>query len=144
MTRKSAMLVSVQLVCIVILVVTGPVIPRQLWPLIAMCAGITLIVWAVAKIRFYNLRIEPEPSKESRLITSGPFRLIRHPMYSGGMLIGVAWVWNDFSLLRLFMLVILFVDFLVKLHYEERLLTERFPEYAEYMKRTKRLVPFVY
>ena len=144
MTRKSATLVSVQLICIAVLVVTGRVIPQQLGPFVMMCAGVALIVWAVVKIRFYNLRIEPEPSKEAKLITSGPFRFIRHPMYSGGTLIGLAWVWDELSLLRLFVFVILFIDFLVKLHYEERLLTERFPEYLDYKKRTKRLVPLVY
>ena len=144
MTNKSTVLVSVQLICIAVLVVKGPVIPQQPWPLIVMCAGVALIVWAVAKIRFYNLRIEPEVAEQARLITSGPFRFIRHPMHSGGTLIGLAWVWDEFSPLRLFVFVILFIDFLVKLHYEERLLTERFPEYLDYKKRTKRLVPLVY
>ena len=144
MSRTSVALVTTQLICIALLVVTGPVIPQKFPALVLLCAGVALILWAIGMIGFYNLRIEPEVSQHAKLITRGPFAVIRHPMYSGGILISTAWVSNEFSVLRLIIAVILVTDFMVKLRYEEGLLKARFPEYGTYMKGTKRLVPFVY
>jgi len=144
MSRTSITTVAIQLICIALLVLTGPVIPRELPALVLMGAGVALIFWAIASIGLYNLRVEPEVSKNAKLITWGPFRVIRHPMYSGGILIAAAWIWNDFTALRVIVGLVLAANFIVKLHHEERLLAARFPEYGTYMKGTKRLVPFVY
>lgn len=144
MTKKSAVLVTVQLTCIAALVLTGPVIPGKIPALIVAGAGATLLVWAIAAMRLPNLRIQPEVAQNATLVTQGPYRVIRHPMYAGGMLIAAGWVWNDFTVMRMLAALILLLDYIVKLAYEETLLRERFPEYAEYMQRTKRLLPFIY
>jgi protein-S-isoprenylcysteine O-methyltransferase Ste14 len=78
------------------------------------------------------------------LVTSGPYRYIRHPMYSGGLVAaigsaivcGSAWV---------FLTVILGALFLWRVGAEDRLMAQQFPnEYPEYKRRTKALIPFVW
>jgi len=88
------------------------------------------------------LRIE----EEHRLVTTGIYGVIQHPIYGGG-LIGVAGVYTAFrSLVTL--VVVTTVYFLVIRHrllFEERMLVEKFgDEYRDYMKRTKRLIPLIY
>ena len=144
MTKKSAITVSVQLVCIAVLVLTGPVIPRNPVALTLAGAGVAVIAWAVVVMGFYNLRIEPDVHEQARLVTRGPYRMIRHPMYTGGTLIVAGWLWEDFTWIRLIVGLLLVADFMVKLRYEERLRMERFAEYTDYVRRTKRLVPYVY
>ncbi len=144
MTTKSAVLVSVQLVCIAVLVLSGPVIPTKLPSQVVSGAGLFIIVWAATTLGMNNLRVQPEPGAQATLVIRGPYGAIRHPMYTGGMLIAIGWVWNEFSVLRLIAALALLLDFLVKLRYEERLLSERFPEYRAYMRESKRLVPWVY
>jgi protein-S-isoprenylcysteine O-methyltransferase Ste14 len=87
-----------------------------------------------------------EIRKEHTLITSGPYRKVRHPMYSDMML----WL-VSFALVTanwFYALVIstgLAILFSVRIPDEEKLMTERFGEqYREYMRQTKRLIPFIF
>jgi protein-S-isoprenylcysteine O-methyltransferase Ste14 len=87
-----------------------------------------------------------EIRKEHTLITSGPYRKVRHPMYSDMMLWLVSFALvtaNWFYALTISMgLAILFS---VRIPDEERLMLERFGEqYRAYMKRTKRLIPYIF
>jgi protein-S-isoprenylcysteine O-methyltransferase Ste14 len=81
-----------------------------------------------------------------QLITSGIFRYIRHPIYSGALL-GVFGFYLAYrSLIVLIAVSIIhFLIFKHRLLFEEGILTEEFgEEYKEYMKRTKRLIPYLY
>jgi protein-S-isoprenylcysteine O-methyltransferase Ste14 len=84
------------------------------------------------------------PRRGAALVTSGPYRWVRHPMYVAQALIavgaplalGVRWV----RLLTVPALIVL----AARVALEERALARAFPEYPQYAARTKRVVPFVY
>jgi protein-S-isoprenylcysteine O-methyltransferase Ste14 len=81
-----------------------------------------------------------------QLITTGIFRFIRHPIYAGGI-IGVFGFYFAFhSLIVLIVLTITyFIIFRHRLLFEEKLLVEEFGEdYREYVKQTKKLIPYLY
>jgi protein-S-isoprenylcysteine O-methyltransferase len=85
-------------------------------------------------------------ARDHRLIDSGPYRFIRHPTYTGFLMIvlglGLSFA-NVASLLILFVPVLCCL--LWRIHIEEQALTEAFGEqYCIYMRRTKRLIPFIY
>jgi protein-S-isoprenylcysteine O-methyltransferase Ste14 len=81
-----------------------------------------------------------------KLVTTGIFRYIRHPIYAGG-LIGIVGLLLTFRSVVM-LLVFSTLYFLVLRHrllFEEEMLTEEFgEEYRKYVKRTKRLIPFLY
>ena len=84
-------------------------------------------------------------ASEQRLVEGGPYKLIRHPAYTGLLItllgFGVSFT-NWLSLLALMGCMLL--GFGYRIHVEERALQERFGQrYQEYMQRTKRLIPFV-
>lgn len=95
-------------------------------------------------MRLANLHILPDVRPNAQLIQRGPYRLIRHPMYSALLLTTGALILDAFSWLRLGFWLALVVDLLLKLHYEEGLLSTHYPGYTAYQQQTKRLIPFVY
>jgi protein-S-isoprenylcysteine O-methyltransferase Ste14 len=86
----------------------------------------------------------PYPKDEGMLIETGPYRLVRHPMYCGGILISLGWALWVHSWLTLGYVMVLFVFFDIKSRCEEHWLKAKFSDYAAYQKRVRKLIPFVY
>lgn len=111
--------------------------------LVLFLAGLGLAVWA----RLYIGRNWGTPMSQKddpELVTSGPYRWIRHPIYSGIILamIGTA---VALSPLWLVPVAILGAYFIYSATREERYMVERFPDtYPAYKRSTKMLIPFLF
>lgn len=141
---QSILLVTIQLAAIFFLLLTGPLIAMQpVWLALEILAGVVGL-WALRAMGLRQLRVGPDVADKARFVKSGPYRFVRHPMYLSVLLFAGALVGNHFTWLRLAGFLILLADLVAKLTLEEKLLRERFSEYREYEKQTKRLVPFVY
>jgi protein-S-isoprenylcysteine O-methyltransferase Ste14 len=86
----------------------------------------------------------PYPKEHTTLVTTGPYRYVRHPMYGGGILAGLGWALWVGSWLTLGYVAVLFVFLDRKASREEQWLEEKFSGYREYRRRVRRLIPFVY
>ena len=140
---KSYLLLGVQLAGIAWLLVTGRLLVALPW--IGMeLAGLGIVAWAVFTMKPNRVNPLPDVRREAKLVTGGPYRWVRHPMYTGVLLAMLALVVDTLTIARGGVWLILLVNLLVKLNYEETLLTQRFPEYAAYRQRTRKLLPFVY
>lgn len=144
MKISSLILVIVQLLSLGFIILTRPVIPSNILLIFLLILGLFLGLWALWEIRKSKFSPLPEVRKGSKLITSGPYKIIRHPMYTSLLLIGTVLVANSFSFPRFLALVILAVVLLIKINYEEKLLIRHFKEYSSYQKRTYKLIPFLY
>jgi protein-S-isoprenylcysteine O-methyltransferase Ste14 len=141
---RSTIFVVVQFACLGLIAATGPLIPANPLLLIIEMAGIGLGVWAVLAMGPGNVNIAPDPLGHAQLVTRGPYRLIRHPMYLALLITCLPLLIHFFTPLRLAIWLLLLVDLLFKLHYEEGLLVAKFEAYAEYQKRSRKLIPFMY
>ena len=105
--------------------------------------GLALAVWA----RVYlgrNWGMPMSQKADPELVTTGPYRSIRHPIYSGIILamIGTAMA---VSLYWLVAVVLLGAYFIYSATVEERFMGGRFPDsYPEYKRSTKMLIPFIF
>ena len=136
--------VIVQFACLGLIAFTGPILPSSLVLLAAELLGISLGIWAVLAMRIGNFNVTPDPLRWSRLVQSGPYRLIRHPMYLALLLATLPLIVNLFTPLRLVVWLVLLVDLILKLNYEERLLVVELAGYDQYVRHSYRLVPFLY
>ena len=115
---------------------------REILGLVLFGLGLSFAIWARVHIG-RNWGTPMTQKNEPELVTSGPYRLVRHPIYSGIIVAGVgtalalSWFW-------LFAVALLGVYFVYSATVEERYLTEEFPdEYPAYKRTTKMLVPYV-
>ncbi len=112
--------------------------------ILLMFLGVLVRQWAIAILgRFFSLTVQIV--EDHKVVEKGPYRLVRHPSYTGVLItfigLGLA-VQSGGALLVL--LVVFGVSFGYRMLVEERtLLSELGPDYASYMKRTKRLIPFL-
>ena len=108
-------------------------------------AGLMLRWWAIITLgRFFTVDVTIE--KDHELVERGPFRIVRHPSYTGVLLafVGLALSWCNWAAL-LVILVPIGTAFIHRMNVEEDALSRALgPRYADYIKRTKRLVPFIY
>lgn len=143
-TTKSYILVFLQFFWLGWFAVTGHLIARHpLWLLLEFF-GLGLGLQAILVMRLGHFKVIPEVVEHATLNQRGPYRFIRHPMYSSLLITTAALVMDDPSWLRGFIWLALLITLVTKLSYEESLLLQKFPEYADYIKRTKRLIPFVW
>ncbi|MGB6019882.1 MAG: isoprenylcysteine carboxylmethyltransferase family protein [Sulfurimonadaceae bacterium] len=109
-----------------------------------LLAGALIGLWAIRHNRGDNFNIRPDLKEGCELITTGPYRFVRHPMYTSVMLMTLALAvatpiyleWSSFLLLTLVLAL--------KAVREERLWCEGSEAYKVYMRKTKRFIPFIY
>jgi protein-S-isoprenylcysteine O-methyltransferase len=108
-------------------------------------AGLLLRWWAIIVLaRFFTVDVTIE--KDHELVERGPFRVLRHPSYTGVLLafVGFALSLRNWAAL-LAVLLPIFAAFIHRMNVEEKALSRALgSRYTEYMRRTKRLVPFLY
>lgn len=141
---KSGILVGVQMVCIFFLLVKIPFSHIDLWALLISFLGLLLGFWAIVAMQLDNISVRPDVKQNARLVIHGPYKVIRHPMYSAVLLTFTPLVIDHFSIFLVIVLFILLVTLLIKMKYEEKLLRNHFEAYASYSKHSWKIIPFIY
>lgn len=110
--------------------------------LVLFAVGLGFAIWARTHIG-RNWGVPMTQKNEPALVTSGPYQLVRHPIYSGilaaiiGTAVALSWLWLTAAALA-------GIYFIYSATVEERYLTEQFPnDYPVYKRSTKMLVPFI-
>jgi protein-S-isoprenylcysteine O-methyltransferase Ste14 len=86
----------------------------------------------------------PKPVAGGKLVSAGPYALVRHPIYSGLIMGTLGLGLLRGSLLGIVLAVVLFLFFDRKSHQEEIWLSESYPGYPAYQQRVRKLIPFIY
>ena len=107
-----------------------------------MLAGGGLLIASLARLGA-NLTPLPYPKAGSVLVRTGPYRLVRHPIYAAVLALAFGWALWVHGPLALLYASALLVLLDRKATREERWLCEKFPEYSAYQRRVGKLVPFI-
>ncbi len=138
------LLVFIQFICLAYLFVSAPVISSGYAGILIESVGIFLGGLAVVNMRIGNFNISPTNKENGTMVTHGIYSVIRHPMYFAQLLLFLPLVIDYYTYLRLSAFLLLLITLLLKIRYEESHLVDHYSGYRDYMKRTKKLIPFIY
>src|ERR1044072_2388610 len=105
--------------------------------------AVALMVWARLTFGRRSFHAAANPTAGG-LVTTGPYRLIRHPIYTAACLFGWSAIVVHLSLVSVALGVLLLLGALMRMMCEEQLVKQKYPEYVEYAKVTKRMVPYLF
>lgn len=105
--------------------------------------AVLLMLWARITFGRRSFHAGANPTAGG-LVTSGPYRYLRHPIYVAILLFTLTGVFSNWAPASAITGIFIIAAVFVRMLCEETLLRARYPEYAEYSRSAKRLVPFVY
>jgi protein-S-isoprenylcysteine O-methyltransferase Ste14 len=119
---------------------TQPSVAQLIVGSFLLCVGTSCAIVALSKLgRSFSMMAEAR-----KLVTTGLYSVVRHPMYLSEQIAIAGIVVQNFSMYALALFTIHLWLQIQRMKYEERVLEKSFPDYADYKKRTARLVPLVY
>lgn len=133
-----------------LLLLTALAMPKLLQGAISITSGllaalsVTLAGWTFAHNRLGNFNIRPTPKTNGVLVTSGPYRHIRHPMYSAVLLGAAALAGLSEPLPGTLAWITLALVLGVKAALEERWMRDYHPQYSAYCRHSKRFLPWLF
>jgi protein-S-isoprenylcysteine O-methyltransferase Ste14 len=113
------------------------------WLILCATGGI-LGLYTLCHNKIGNFSVYPEIKQQAKLITTGPYQYIRHPMYTSLIVMMIGISLYNYHWINTLGLAMVFVAVILKANTEERLLVHRFPKYPAYQRQTQRFIPFIY
>jgi protein-S-isoprenylcysteine O-methyltransferase Ste14 len=102
-----------------------------------------LMIWARVTFGGRSFHATASPT-EGGLVTTGPYRYVRHPIYAAVLYFTWAGVFGNLSPLNITFGLLTLAGAFVRIRSEESLVRVRYPEYNEYAEKTRRLIPFLF
>jgi protein-S-isoprenylcysteine O-methyltransferase Ste14 len=125
------------------LVMRGALLALQPVAVIMDVIAVALLLWARLTLGRRSLHPSAHPTAGG-LVTTGPYRYIRHPIYTAVCLFGLTGVVTHWSLINAVLGALLLAGAIGRMLCEERLIVEVYPEYRDYAQDTKRMVPYIF
>ena len=125
------------------LAIRGALFSLQPIALVLEVSAAVLMIWA--RVTFGSRSFHPAANPTSGgLITTGPYRFVRHPIYTAICLFAWSGILTHWTLIDAALGTLLLLGAVARILCEERLLVETYPAYREYAQSTKRMLPFIY
>jgi protein-S-isoprenylcysteine O-methyltransferase Ste14 len=141
---NSKLLVPIQFISIfLILLPKQSTVFVKFWWLLPLIAVFTAL-WIFTHNKVGNFNIVPEIRENASLVVTGPYKYVRHPMYSSLILFMVGIVLWKFCILNVVFLSMMIMAVFIKAYKEEKLWLRSDEAYKSYKISTKMVVPFLF
>src|SRR5258708_19088130 len=100
------------------------------------------MVWALYSLTYLGKRFSIVPEARG-LVTGGPYRFVRHPIYLGEIVAGFGLVLPTVFSLHIVLFAVFLAAQVVRTYFEDRILRATYPQYQAYTRHTRRLIPFI-
>lgn len=137
------LLVVAQVSLATLIVIMGERPWHAWWSLTLSVVGLALGGWALVTMGTRQITAMPTPRAGAQLLCHGPYRFVRHPMYTSLILFTLSFVVSRPTRYLVVAESCLVVVLWLKSHEEEKLLRETFAAYGDYARSTKRFVPSI-
>ncbi len=135
---------SLQFLLLGLIFFTAPILPGSLAGQIILATSVLLGFWAIWAFRHTRINVFPYLPEGARLVRKGPYRFVRHPMYTAVLLFVLAyWVDQPGLIYSAYLLALLLV-IILKIRFEESQLIAGFENYESQFYKTYRIIPCVY
>ncbi|MGI5992339.1 MAG: methyltransferase family protein [Methanosarcina sp.] len=112
---------------------------------IIFVVGWGVVVWAMVENKFFETTARIQKEREQRVVSTGPYAIVRHPGYTGMILYYGCAPFIIGSLYGLIPALLLVIVFIFRTYFEDRMLYKELSGYKEYAKKVRyRLVPFIW
>ena len=128
---------------ILYLLISGNLLSSSPWVIATQILALALGIWARRSFRSGQFSTSAE-TKQGQLLLTGPYKFIRHPIYATVLVLVWSSVLGHPSLTTLIVSVIMTIVTMIRIVTEEQFLQERDPDYTEYSRATKRIIPFIF
>ncbi|HVZ22666.1 MAG TPA: isoprenylcysteine carboxylmethyltransferase family protein [Vicinamibacterales bacterium] len=113
------------------------------WVIVLQLSGVALMFWARLTFRGRSFHLAANPT-EGGLVTTGPYRYVRHPIYTAACVISWPGAIAAHTPVALGAAVLVGAGAVIRMLCEERLLGARYPDYQAYARNTRRMIPGVW
>ena len=120
-----------------------PVPYAWIFSFVSLSLALKLLLWTSVHNKLGNFNIIPEIKDGCKLIRSGPYKFIRHPMYTSVVLIALGVLGYWFAFFKIGVILGLILVMVFKAKREEQFWCEHSAEYSRYQEKTKMFIPFV-
>ena len=133
----------IAVVGLVFLIYNDSIISKNPVIIIVQILSFCLMVWARITFKSRSFHLTANPTKGG-LVTSGPYKWLRHPIYAAVIYFSWACLIAFPKIEALIAVIFITGGLFIRMLFEEKELNKTYPEYAEYSKRAKRIIPFVF
>jgi len=132
----------ITILIILYFLISGNVFSSSPFVIAGQLLAVALGIWARLTIQKGQFSIHAEPG-EGTLLATGPYRVIRHPMYAAALLLIWSSILGHLSIINVVIGLIGTGVAAIRIVTEEKFLQVEYPDYAEYSNKTKRIIPFI-
>jgi protein-S-isoprenylcysteine O-methyltransferase Ste14 len=143
MNRASVAAFFVSVLALILLLLRHAIVAHEIIGLTIQVCAFFLMIWARITFGRRSFHASAEPT-EGKLVTTGPYHFVRHPIYASLLYFLWAAIVSNWSLINGGLGLIITICFAVRMMAEEQLIITRYPEYISYAAHTKRIIPYVF